>query len=507
MSAAEHKLVLVPKDAETRAESKRLGLAYWMREVLAECDRVRHNFSPDPVHDLRVELRRCRSLADGLMTVDSHPAWKRMKKASKPLFASLGNLRDVQVMTEWVERLESKDDPVSQTLLAFTSTQEQVRKNDAVVALGHFDPKQWEGWSELLPKRASRVPDDSLVFRHLALERWSQAHELHNQALRNRTKTGFHRLRIGLKKFRYTVENFLPQLHEKWESDLKHLQDLLGEVHDLDVLWAAAVQMRSFPDEHARLRWREKIEKERHLRLQQYRQKMVGSSSLWGVWRAELPQGAQVEAGALQRMETWASLLDPDFGHARKVARLAIQLYDGLAANRILSRGHNSRARSILQAAALMHDVGRAKRPKKHHKVSARWIRRLTPPYGWTAQDLQLAGLVARYHRGSLPTAKQQSFAKLSASRQQLLVFLAGILRLAEALDWRHRGRVRGLEVEQTGDFLTIWAQGNLQDGRLPEKIAGARHLLEVACDRPIIVRAGRKPDSDRRLLGQRPSS
>ncbi len=56
--------------------------------------------------------------------------------------------------------------------------------------------------------------------------------------LRNRSAVAYHQLRIGIKRFRYTVENFLPERHQQWSRDLRDLQDALGEVHDFDVLWA-----------------------------------------------------------------------------------------------------------------------------------------------------------------------------------------------------------------------------------------------------------------------------
>jgi len=73
--------------------------------VLEECKNVEADFGSDPVHDLRVALRRCRSLADGLMALDPDPEWKAMKKAGKRLFQRLGELRDIQVMEEWIEKL------------------------------------------------------------------------------------------------------------------------------------------------------------------------------------------------------------------------------------------------------------------------------------------------------------------------------------------------------------------------------------------------------------------
>ena len=53
---------------------KKAGLALWMERVLEECDRASVEFGADPVHDLRVALRRCRSMADGLRVMDPDPA-------------------------------------------------------------------------------------------------------------------------------------------------------------------------------------------------------------------------------------------------------------------------------------------------------------------------------------------------------------------------------------------------------------------------------------------------
>src|SRR5271154_5243117 len=91
--------------AGNKTVKKTTGLRYWMLRVLEECDRVSTDFSADPVHDLRVSLRRCRSMADGLIAIDPDPDWKAMKKAGKRLFQRLGNLRDLQVMMEWIEKL------------------------------------------------------------------------------------------------------------------------------------------------------------------------------------------------------------------------------------------------------------------------------------------------------------------------------------------------------------------------------------------------------------------
>src|SRR5882757_2780893 len=91
--------------APSTRPKKTTGLRYWMLRVLEECDNVSEEFSPNSVHDLRVSLRRCRSMADGLMAIDPDPDWKAMKKTGKRLFQRLGDLRDIQIMMEWIENL------------------------------------------------------------------------------------------------------------------------------------------------------------------------------------------------------------------------------------------------------------------------------------------------------------------------------------------------------------------------------------------------------------------
>src|ERR1700674_4151625 len=324
----------------------KLGLRAWMERVLVECDRAAAGFEADPVHDLRVALRRCRSLADGLMALDPDSSWKDMKKAGKKLFQALGELRDMQVMQEWVEKLSdgndpgASNDPVAVKLLDHVHVREAVCKQLALKDLNQFDRKQWRQWASALPRRAARVRPGSVVYLHLALEKWTAAYDLHKHALRTRSQVALHQLRIGIKRFRYTVENFLPRQHALWGDDLKELQDLLGEVHDLDVLWATAIEIQAFPDAESRSRWRKKLNVERGKRIERYREKMVGRQSLWRVWRAELPAGPQLRAAAMSRLRVWAGYLDPDFAHSQRVALLALLLYDGLKDAGLVAGNH-----------------------------------------------------------------------------------------------------------------------------------------------------------------------
>jgi exopolyphosphatase/guanosine-5'-triphosphate,3'-diphosphate pyrophosphatase len=473
---------------DVRSPKKQAGLGLWMQTVLQECDRAGVDFAPDPVHDLRVALRRCRSVADSFMLVDPNPAWKQMKKAGRQVFRSLGDLRDVQVMKEWLLQLFDGNDHVAVSLAQTLSERESRLKLEAAKALPEFDRKQWLKWSSTLPRLVEKIRKGSAVFRNLALERYEDAHRLHQVALRNRSKVAFHNLRIGLKRFRYTVENCLPEQHEAWKADLKEMQDLLGEVHDLDVLWTSVLQAKVFADPEARTRWRARIAEERIRRINRYREKMLGKAALWQVWRSALPQGDQIEESAQARLKIWASALDPQFAHSLRVCRIALLLYDSFPSKQ--TESDSARQRAILQAASLLHNVGLSKTERKHHKASYRLILRIRAYPGYDAQFLRMSAGVARYHRGALPRTGHAGVRQFSAIERQQVARLAGILRLASALDTAHNGEFPSLEIAERGSLIVISVTGYSPFSKGAESIAAARHLLESVSGRPIIIKS-----------------
>jgi len=476
--------------------------------------------------------------------MDPDRDWKGMKKAGKQLFQRLGDLRDVQIMMEWIEKLEmgrnasSEDKAVhqndqltleggaaasaelepgdpAQSLMNILNARETQHKHEARAALEEFDRKQWLKWSRSLPARAARIRPGSAVFKHLALERWVAARELHTRAMRNRSQVAFHTLRIGIKRFRYIVENFLPEEHRLWGDDLKHMQDLLGEVHDLDVLWATALSCRVFGDEESRKRWHGRILEERSKRIEEYREKSSGSDSLWNQWRAGLPQGKQIQEIATRRLKLWAKALDPDFAHSERVARLALELYDGVSSLGLF-RGHGGveqngsgdEARPSLYLAALLHDVGMSKGKKGHHKESLDLIKKHGTPLGWKPENMARAGVVARFHCGALPTRSHKALRDLLADEQKMIIRLSAILRLANALDAEHDGRIRNVKIEnevgikrRTNGFLrrppalaknealVIAAEGYSDGTKTAQAVAADRYLLETVLRRPVMLK------------------
>src|SRR5579863_5161733 len=92
--------------------ARSVGLEVWMDRVLERAEQVRRTWDIDSVHDLRVALRRCRSMADALSEVNPGPGWRKLKRASRELFHALGALRDTQVKRARVKEFGAPGDPL-----------------------------------------------------------------------------------------------------------------------------------------------------------------------------------------------------------------------------------------------------------------------------------------------------------------------------------------------------------------------------------------------------------
>src|SRR5271155_5511772 len=101
------------------------SLSFWMDRVVKELEHVRSSPDPDAVHDLRVAIRRCRSVAAVMEEVDPDPSWPEMRKIARKLFRSLGALRDTQVMEDWIKKLAPEGDPLKAHLLPSLESEEK----------------------------------------------------------------------------------------------------------------------------------------------------------------------------------------------------------------------------------------------------------------------------------------------------------------------------------------------------------------------------------------------
>ena len=266
-----------------------------MNRVSEMADKVQDDWDADNVHDLRVALRRCRAMADAVSEVTPGPGWKKLKKVTRDLFQALGELRDTQVAKQWVRKFGTAKDPVRVRMLKVLSQQELGQKKKAEKALRQLDRKSWKKWSRKFPAKAEFFPLESVVFQRLALAQLNEAVNLYHQARKLRSGAAWHRLRIGLKGFRYILENFLPQRYAQWSKELKGMQDMLGEVHDLDVLRLQIRKQATGLSPEIVAKWMQEIEKERKIRLEEFREKTANKDSSWVVWHKGLEWGRNLK--------------------------------------------------------------------------------------------------------------------------------------------------------------------------------------------------------------------
>lgn len=284
--------------------AKSTGFEVWMSRVVERADRIPPEWKAEDIHALRVALRRCRTMAETLNEVVPDPGWSKLKKASRELFHALGRLRDIQVQRTLIKKIDAPSDPLRKYLLRLWRREEKKRRGAAEKALESFDRKSWRKKSRKLSLKAQFFPLESVVFQRIALARLSEAARLYQQAREKKSSVAWHQTRIGIKQFRYVVENFLPQRHEVWAKDLKQMQDLLGDLHDLDIFRGEIRRLSTKFGRDIISAWLEKIDALRMKCLRDVQEKTSAESSPWIIWRAGFRWGHAVVAASPSQRRT-----------------------------------------------------------------------------------------------------------------------------------------------------------------------------------------------------------
>jgi exopolyphosphatase/guanosine-5'-triphosphate,3'-diphosphate pyrophosphatase len=170
-----------------------------------------------------------------------------------------------------------------------------------------------------------------------------------------------------------------------------------------------------------------------------------------------------------------------DLKHATRVAYLAQQMFDALRPLHLLGGEH----RRLLAAAALLHDVGYFVSHTGHHKHSAYLIQH-SELTGFTTSELAVIANIARYHRSSPPKPKHPYFVALPEEDRDLVRRLAAVLRIADALDRDHQGRVRGLRCEIDGQAVRLIAYCARESDTTRWRVEERSDLFAEVYGRPI---------------------
>lgn len=128
--------------------------------------------------------------------------------------------------------------------------------------------------------------------------------------------------------------------------------------------------------------------------------------------------------------------------HANHVRFLAGRLFVQMA----LLHGYSSGERELLEAAALLHDLGTIISYRGHHRHSQTLITNAGLP-GFSPRETALIALLARYHRAGRPDPGEMA-PLLRDDDEVLLKRLTALLRLAEYLERGRTGTVEDITAE-----------------------------------------------------------
>ncbi|MBX3224287.1 MAG: Ppx/GppA family phosphatase [Labilithrix sp.] len=179
-----------------------------------------------------------------------------------------------------------------------------------------------------------------------------------------------------------------------------------------------------------------------------------------------------------------------DQAHGELVASLAMSLFDDITA----FHGFGERERLLLRSAALLHDVGDYVSYGGHHKHSYYLIQH-SDIMGLTPGERAIVANVARYHRKSPPDPSHPNFRDLDKEARMKVRGLAAILRIADALDREHLGKVKSVraEIDGKGRKLNLVITGE-EDRELEEWTVRAKsELLRDVFDLDVAI-AGAAP-------------
>jgi CHAD domain-containing protein len=465
------------------------GLSHWMQRVLKELETLQSAPDKDAVHDLRVAIRRCRSVAAVMREVDPSQAWHEMRSLPKKLFRKLGELRDAQIMDEWVVEHGAENDKLRVTLHSFFEQREPKLRQEALRLTSRFDDKGWQHLEGKLRKRVRLVPHGSLAAQCLAVERLNEAKELHNKALRADKPAAWHGLRIGLKKFRYTVESLLPEQYEAWSPNLKQLQDILGEVHDLDVLRVIIDQKAAGEAAELQAEWERTIERQRSARLQEYRELAVGKNSVWQNWQQALPRQKRLQMAAFARLRVTARASDARPRRTAQISRLSMALFDALGRAHCAPVFDDANMRRVLRAAARLCGLRLKGTSQPSQKSTRRFLLERPVPPSWTHKEWELLASSLRYHRGGEPMTTGGVFGRLHEEQQANVRALAGILRLARGLRKSGIEHAGGFRAEKTAAAVLLHVPGLIDSAEAAARLAAAKHLLDTYLGKPLILK------------------
>lgn len=219
-------------------------LLEWVAQLDEIVPRVLGQTDDEAVHDLRVTLRRIRSLLRIVRPVYGRFHVDSIRNELARIADATGTLRDEEVLQQTLRALEL-DDAVGADLAAWLARRAHrlraLRSSvKRLLAAGVLQrPTQHLQALLQLPCHPKRDKEVRRFAREMVLASQHEVEE-HRQA-EVRDEAGMHALRIAHKRLRYAIEAFYPVLApelQAWKEVAARFQSVLGDLHDCDVAMA-----------------------------------------------------------------------------------------------------------------------------------------------------------------------------------------------------------------------------------------------------------------------------
>jgi exopolyphosphatase/guanosine-5'-triphosphate,3'-diphosphate pyrophosphatase len=109
--------------------------------------------------------------------------------------------------------------------------------------------------------------------------------------------------------------------------------------------------------------------------------------------------------------------------------------------------------------AAILHDIGMYIKGSGHHK-HGQYIVANSEIFGLHQGERDIIANVIRYHRGDPPSEGDLEYIALQREERMLVLKMASILRVADALDRGHTQGIKKISVERKGEIMMIHTGG-----------------------------------------------
>lgn len=237
------KSVRLPPDTATILERSRGVLFVQWEELLRSRRTVLKSSNPDDIHDLRVASRRFRAALELFYPFAPKGSRTELKKDVRKLTRLLDALRNIdEALIFFTARTGRLDNSAICQALAEQRSREYKRVHKA---LTHFDHCTLD---RLVREMVAVLNEDltternrfSLLayFSEVSIRQYMSIHHSLTVSSAPEQRASRHKLRIGIKKWRYFLETIAPVLECNYTHILgllKEYQTLLGRMNDIDM--------------------------------------------------------------------------------------------------------------------------------------------------------------------------------------------------------------------------------------------------------------------------------